>query len=247
MILLQLIIRNLDFGTTEENLKKQFGSAGSVLSVIIPQSSGQGEGYGLITMKDIECAQVGVEMFNNSIIDGRKVIVEIYRKQHKVIQSQDNENPTIEEVFASNKLNDAEKTVILNRIYQQLIDQPQQYKLELNEDNLYNIQLRLIDLQTASEFALLNILEHQVNVVSISHTQRHCEDSLIPNLLYPLFKLRTFNLGIIQNNEQNEASADIRRIALSTINQFDQLNRQSVQQSFCSAQFAIAHADGIAT
>ncbi|KAA6379897.1 MAG: hypothetical protein EZS28_024574 [Streblomastix strix] len=70
---LQLIVRNLNYKTGEEQLRQLFASIGSVISVFIPVTSGRGRGYGFVTMEDEESANKCILKLDGIEVDGRKL------------------------------------------------------------------------------------------------------------------------------------------------------------------------------
>ena len=71
MSLSKLYVGNLNFRTTEETLKQQFGQFGEVTSVNILQ----GRGFGFVEMATPEAARDAKARLNGTEFDGRKLIV----------------------------------------------------------------------------------------------------------------------------------------------------------------------------
>lgn len=71
MSLSKLYVGNLNFRTTEETLKRQFGQFGEVTSVNILQ----GRGFGFVEMATPEAARDAKAKLNGTEFDGRKLIV----------------------------------------------------------------------------------------------------------------------------------------------------------------------------
>ena len=67
----KLYVGNLNYKTTEENLKEVFGQYGEVTSVNILQ----GRGFGFVEMATPEAAQEARNRLNGTDLEGRKVIV----------------------------------------------------------------------------------------------------------------------------------------------------------------------------
>ncbi|GAB1598904.1 RNA-binding protein 28-like [Argonauta hians] len=72
----RLIIRNLSFKTTAENLKKTFEKFGEVLEAVIPNSNNRSCGFGFVQFLDIQSANKAIEEMNAKKIDGRVVAID---------------------------------------------------------------------------------------------------------------------------------------------------------------------------
>lgn len=67
----KLYVGNLNYKTTEEQLKDLFTQHGEVTSVNILQ----GRGFGFVEMSTVESAQAAKTKLNGTEFDGRKIIV----------------------------------------------------------------------------------------------------------------------------------------------------------------------------
>ncbi|KAA6393135.1 MAG: putative polyadenylate-binding protein [Streblomastix strix] len=73
---IKLFVRNLNFQTTSDDLKKLFGQVGQVKnSVIATDQSGQSKGFGFVTMCNIETARMAVKILNKHVLNGRSMDV----------------------------------------------------------------------------------------------------------------------------------------------------------------------------
>lgn len=73
----KLYVGNLLYEVTDEDLKNQFASAGTVVSatVIKFRDSGRSKGFGFVEMGTEEEAQKAIEMFHQQDFKGRKLVV----------------------------------------------------------------------------------------------------------------------------------------------------------------------------
>lgn len=73
----KLLIRNLAYSTTEDELLTLFTLAGTVISVDIMRDrvSGRSQGYGFIQMSNLAEAERAVEMFNGWSLDHHELRV----------------------------------------------------------------------------------------------------------------------------------------------------------------------------
>lgn len=73
----KLYIGNLPYQTTDEDLKRAFSEAGSVVeaAVIMERHTGRSRGFGFVTMATQEEAEKAIEMFNGKDFDGRVLVV----------------------------------------------------------------------------------------------------------------------------------------------------------------------------
>lgn len=73
----KLYVGNLLYEVTDEDLKNQFGTVGSVVSatVIKFRDSGRSKGFGFVEMETEEEAQKAIEMFHQQDFKGRKLVV----------------------------------------------------------------------------------------------------------------------------------------------------------------------------
>ncbi len=79
----KLYVGNLNYGTTEDDLREHFSGAGEVTSVKIPQdsASGRSRGFGFVEMDTPEGAAAAIEQFDNSELSGRKIFVSEAREK----------------------------------------------------------------------------------------------------------------------------------------------------------------------
>ncbi len=74
----RLYIGNLPYNITEDELKEHFSGAGTIesVSIITDKFSGRSKGFGFVEMSSDEEAQKAIEMFNESEVGGRNIIVD---------------------------------------------------------------------------------------------------------------------------------------------------------------------------
>lgn len=75
----RIYVGNLSFGTEEEGLKEafqKFGEVGSV-SIIVDRDTGRSKGFAFVEMPDDENAMEAIKNLNGSVLDGRKIRVDI--------------------------------------------------------------------------------------------------------------------------------------------------------------------------
>lgn len=79
----KLFVGGLPYSTTNDELAAYFAPAGTVLSakVISDRESGRSKGFGFVEMSTPEEAAKAVEMFNNTDMGGRSIIVNEARPQ----------------------------------------------------------------------------------------------------------------------------------------------------------------------
>ena len=73
-----MYVGNLPYSTTDESLKEMFSQAGTVASasIIIDKFSKRSKGFGFVEMASEEEAAKAKDMFNNSEVEGRKILVD---------------------------------------------------------------------------------------------------------------------------------------------------------------------------
>ena len=73
----KLYVGGLPYSTTEEELKEAFSAAGNVTSAVIitDRMSGRSKGFGFVEFETEEEAAKAIEMFHESEMGGRKIIV----------------------------------------------------------------------------------------------------------------------------------------------------------------------------
>ena len=79
----KLYVGNLNYRTTEEELKEHFQAAGNVASVRIPQDSatGRSRGFGFVEMETADGAAAAIEQFDNQDFQGRQIVVNEARER----------------------------------------------------------------------------------------------------------------------------------------------------------------------
>jgi RNA recognition motif-containing protein len=75
----KLYVGNLNYRTTEEQLKEVFEKYGEVSSVKVIE----GRGFGFVEMSTSESAQEAINSLNGYELDGRKIIVDKARPPRK--------------------------------------------------------------------------------------------------------------------------------------------------------------------
>jgi RNA recognition motif-containing protein len=81
----KLYVGNLSFGTTEEDLRKMMGEAGSVESVdvIMDRVTGMSKGFAFVTMSTQAEAEKAIAMFNEKTVGDRVIKVNIARPREE--------------------------------------------------------------------------------------------------------------------------------------------------------------------
>ncbi len=81
----RIYIGNLNFKTTEENLKEKFAQFGEVTSatIIKDKTSGLSKGFGFVEMPNDDDAEKAISDLKGKDIDGRKVRVSIAEDKTK--------------------------------------------------------------------------------------------------------------------------------------------------------------------
>ncbi len=74
---MNIYIGNLNYHTTEEQLRQLFGQCGQVesASIITDRATGRPRGFGFIGMSDDSEAEKAIEQFNGQEFDGRTLTV----------------------------------------------------------------------------------------------------------------------------------------------------------------------------
>lgn len=77
----KIYIGNLSFSTTEETLQKKFESFGTIesVSIIRDKNTQMSKGFGFVEMEDEIAANKAVSSLHGTMIDSRKVRVNIAR------------------------------------------------------------------------------------------------------------------------------------------------------------------------
>jgi len=73
----KLYVGNLPYNTTDDDLREQFSSVGTVVSasVITDKFSGRSKGFGFVEMSADDEAQKAIEKFNGVDMGGRSITV----------------------------------------------------------------------------------------------------------------------------------------------------------------------------
>ncbi len=79
----KIFVGSLPFSVRDDKLNELFSQAGTVESavVIMDKMTGRSKGFGFVEMSSDEEAQKAVEMFNNSELEGRNIVVSEARPQ----------------------------------------------------------------------------------------------------------------------------------------------------------------------
>jgi RNA recognition motif-containing protein len=86
----KLYVGNLNYDTTEDNLRGLFAVHGEVvnMNIIIDRYSGRSKGFGFIEMADDEAAQAAISALNGQEVEGRQLRVsEAHRKPRNFDQA----------------------------------------------------------------------------------------------------------------------------------------------------------------
>ncbi len=77
----KLYVGNLPYAIDSNGLKDIFSAAGEVVEavVITDKYSGRSKGFGFVTMKDDATAEKAIKDFNDSEVEGRKIVVNVAR------------------------------------------------------------------------------------------------------------------------------------------------------------------------
>jgi RNA recognition motif-containing protein len=72
----KLYVGNLNYNTTEAQVRELFAQAGEVVSVaIIMDETGRSKGFGFVEMQTDEAASDAIKRFNNLTLDRRNIVV----------------------------------------------------------------------------------------------------------------------------------------------------------------------------
>jgi RNA recognition motif-containing protein len=73
----KLYVGNLNYATTEDELRALFSAVGPVVSVtlITDRMTGQPKGFGFVEMESVEAAQQAIERLNNQEVNQRNITV----------------------------------------------------------------------------------------------------------------------------------------------------------------------------
>lgn len=77
----KLFVGSLPWSTTSADMQALFSKAGTVVSAEVKtdRETGRSRGFAFVTMQTTEEAQKAVEMFNNTNIENRTIVVNIAR------------------------------------------------------------------------------------------------------------------------------------------------------------------------
>lgn len=89
-----LFVAGIPFAYKDEELQKHFEEAGTVVSakIITDRDSGRSKGYGFVEMATEEEAKKAIEMFNNSTLGERTIIVKEARPKEERPERRDRDN-----------------------------------------------------------------------------------------------------------------------------------------------------------
>jgi cold-inducible RNA-binding protein len=79
----RLYVGNLPYSVSEQELKRLFGQAGTVESVTMPidRQTGRPRGFAFVQMANDQEADDAIRMFNNYVLDGRQLRVNIAQER----------------------------------------------------------------------------------------------------------------------------------------------------------------------
>lgn len=79
----RLYVGNLPYSTTEDDLRRLFGQAGTVESVTMPteRETGRPRGFAFVEMHTADEAERAIRMFNGYTLDGRALRVNIAKER----------------------------------------------------------------------------------------------------------------------------------------------------------------------
>lgn len=82
----RLFVGGLPYSLTDEKLEEHFSKVGKVISakVITDKFTGQGKGFGFVEMSSEEEAQKAIQELNNTMLDGRNIVVNEARPQRNM-------------------------------------------------------------------------------------------------------------------------------------------------------------------
>jgi len=80
-----LYIGNLAYEVTEEDLKRNFGEVGEVISanIVKDKYTGTSRGFGFVEMSNEEDAQEAIKKLNGAELAGRKIVVQEARPKRE--------------------------------------------------------------------------------------------------------------------------------------------------------------------
>jgi len=79
----KLYVGGLSYDTTEQTVREAFAQAGSVESatIITDREAGRSRGFGFVEMSSEEEARKAIQMLNNTMLDGKSIIVNEARQR----------------------------------------------------------------------------------------------------------------------------------------------------------------------
>lgn len=79
----RLFVGNLDFSTTESDLRSKFEQFGAVVSaaVVMDRLTGQSRGFGFVELSDGAAADKAIEGLNGADLNGRSLNVSVARER----------------------------------------------------------------------------------------------------------------------------------------------------------------------
>ncbi len=79
----RLFVGNLDFSTSDEDLREAFTQFGELTSasVVTDRSTGQSRGFGFVEFSTPEAAERAIESLNGSMLNGRSINVNVARER----------------------------------------------------------------------------------------------------------------------------------------------------------------------
>ena len=88
----KLFIGSLSYSATDSQLEEHFSKSGKVLSakVITDRYTGQGKGFGFVEMSTEEEAKKAMKELNDTILDGRNIVVKEAKPQEDRNNSRNN-------------------------------------------------------------------------------------------------------------------------------------------------------------
>lgn len=129
----KLFVGNLNYGTTEETLEKEFSAAGQVVKVNIIMLSKQkrSAGYGFVVMGSEEEAKQAVALLDKKEVDGRSINVEASDPSKRNPRKQRNASKNAGENQSSEQAdaNSTKKTTRSRRRRQKQLGEPTETKV----------------------------------------------------------------------------------------------------------------------
>jgi len=79
----KLFVGNLDFSTTEQQLREMFEAIGPLQSValVLDRMTGQSRGFGFVEFESDADAQRAIESLNGTVVGGRSLNVNVARER----------------------------------------------------------------------------------------------------------------------------------------------------------------------